>query len=241
MQLYFIRHAQSENNALWYRTGSNQGRNEDPALTRVGWQQAEILAEYLARTDFNLKPNNRDFQNVAGFELTHLYTSLMVRAIATGSLLAEALHLPLVAWEDLHEVGGIWREQPESGMRVGQPGRGRAFFESRYPDLILPGSLDHQGWWNRPYEEPLQRADRARRFVRDLLDEHGGTEDRVAVVSHGGFYNEVMHALLDLPTRNGVSFTMNNTAITRVDFVGTRPEVVAYTNRVDHLPADLVT
>jgi 2,3-bisphosphoglycerate-dependent phosphoglycerate mutase len=241
MQLYFIRHAQSENNALWYRTGSNQGRNEDPPLTEVGWQQAEILAEYLAHTDHDHKPNNRDFQNIAGFELTHLYTSLMVRAIATGMLLAEALQMRLVAWEDLHEVGGIWRERAESGLRVGQPGRGRAFFETRFPDLILPGSLDHQGWWNRPYEDPPQRAARARRFVHDLLEKHGGTQDRVAVVSHGGFYNEMMHVLLDLPSHNGVFFTMNNTAITRVDFVDANPEVVAYMNRVDHLPLGLIT
>jgi broad specificity phosphatase PhoE len=34
MQLYYIRHAQSENNDLWDRTGSDQGRSEDPKLDR---------------------------------------------------------------------------------------------------------------------------------------------------------------------------------------------------------------
>ncbi len=32
----------------------------------------------------------------------------MVRAMQTGSYVAAALNLPLVAWEDLHEGGGIF-------------------------------------------------------------------------------------------------------------------------------------
>ena len=47
MQLYFIRHGQSENNARWMSTGSHRWRSEDPGLTEVGQQQAEILAQFL--------------------------------------------------------------------------------------------------------------------------------------------------------------------------------------------------
>jgi len=102
MQLYFIRHGQSENNALWMSTGSYKGRGEDPGLTAVGRQQAEILAQFLRRADSTLR-QPFDFQNVAGFGTTHLYSSLMVRAVATGTIIADALDLPLAAWEDLHE------------------------------------------------------------------------------------------------------------------------------------------
>jgi 2,3-bisphosphoglycerate-dependent phosphoglycerate mutase len=46
MQLYFIRHAQSANNALWAGTGSDEGRSHDPELTDTGKKQAGYLAKF---------------------------------------------------------------------------------------------------------------------------------------------------------------------------------------------------
>ncbi len=62
----------------------------------------------------------------------------------------------------------------------------------------------------------------------------------MAVVSHGGFYNHLMRAILDLPPEGELWFSINNAAITRIDFA---PEGiwVQYTNRVDHLPGELIT
>jgi 2,3-bisphosphoglycerate-dependent phosphoglycerate mutase len=240
MQLYFIRHGQSENNALWMSTGSHIGRSEDPGLTEVGRQQSELLAQFLSQTDPDTATNGTDIQNVAGFGITHLYTSLMVRAVATGTILARALDLPLVAWEDVHEYGGIYLRDEQTEERVGLPGRNRAYFEQHYPDLVLPGSLGEEGWWNRPFEEPDQRLPRAKRVLRDLLKRHGGTDDRVVVVSHGGFYNYLLAAILNLPGREGYWFVMNNAAISRIEF---RDEDawLLYLNRVDFLPRELIT
>ena len=36
MRLYFIRHGQSENNALYTATGSDRERVDDPKLTEIG-------------------------------------------------------------------------------------------------------------------------------------------------------------------------------------------------------------
>jgi 2,3-bisphosphoglycerate-dependent phosphoglycerate mutase len=256
MQFYFIRHAQSVNNVLWERTGSSIERSEDPELTEVGRRQAECLARFLSRTDPTLRQalrpaqdraqdtaaavNDGDIHNVAGFGITHLYSSLMVRAVATGAIIAQALHLPLAAWEDLHEVGGIYWKDEETEERIGQAGRNRAYFEAHYPDLVLPDSLGEDGWWNRPFEEPEQRPLRAQRFWRGLLERHGRTDDRVAVVSHGGFYQYLMAAVLNLPGREGYWFALNNAAITRIDFHEERIGLV-YLNRVDFLPKELVT
>jgi 2,3-bisphosphoglycerate-dependent phosphoglycerate mutase len=240
MQLYFIRHGQSENNALWMRTGSHEGRSEDPGLTEVGRQQSELLAQFLRRADPNLATNGSDIQNVAGFGITHLYTSLMVRAVETGTIIARALDLPMVAWVALHEYGGIYLRDKETNERVGLPGRNRAYFEAHYPDLVLPDSLGEAGWWNRPYEEPEQRLPRAKRFLHDLLEKHGHTDDRAAVVSHGGFYNYLLAALLNLPGREGHWFVMNNAAISRIDFHEDEIWLV-YLNRADFLPKDLIT
>ena len=240
MQFYFIRHGQSENNALWKRTGSSKGRSEDPELTEIGRQQSEFVAQFLRRADSTAVVNGSDVQNVAGFGITHLYSSLMVRAVATGTAIAKALDLPLVAWEDLHERGGIYLKDEETGERIGQPGKDRAYFEAHYPDLVLPDSLGEAGWWNRPFEEPEQRLTRAQRFWRDLMERHGHTDDRVAVVSHGGFYNDLLAAILNLPEREAYWFVLNNAAITRIDFNDDRIGLI-YLNRIDFLPKELVT
>ena len=240
MQLYFIRHAQSANNALWDRTGDNQGRSHDPELTDVGYRQAHALAEFLRRSNSAVSIEGRDSQNVMGFGLTHLYCSLMVRAVATGSLVAEALNLPLVAWPDLHESGGIYLDDEVTGEPIGLPGNPRSYFEKNYPGLVLPDSLDERGWWNRPRESPEEWPLRAQRFWRELCDRHGGTDDRVAVFSHGGFYNHWLVALLNMPEHQNLWFSMNNTAITRIDYGGLDTNIV-YMNRADFLPRDLVT
>ena len=240
MQLYFIRHGQSENNALWMSTGSHKSRSEDPGLTEVGRQQAELLAQFLRQADPTVTVNGSDFQNVAGFGITHLYSSLMVRAVATGTIIARALDLPLVAWEDVHEWGGIYLRDEQTDEPIGLPGRNRAYFEQHFPDLVLPDSLGEAGWWNRPFEEPEQRLPRAKRVLHDLVERHGGTDDQVAVVSHGGFINYLLAAILDMPGREGYRFIMNNAAISRFDFHDEDTWLI-YLNRVDFLPRELIT
>jgi len=236
MQLYFIRHGQSENNELWMSTGSHEGRSEDPGLTEVGRRQAEFLAQFLSQP----ASASSDFQNVAGFGITHLYTSLMVRAVATGTIIANALDSPLVAWEDLHEWGGIYLRDEQTDERVGLPGRNRAYFETHYPDLVLPDYLGEDGWWNRPFEEPEPRLPRAKRVLHDLLERHGGTDDRVAVVSHGGFYNYLLAVILNLPEREDHWFALNNAGLSRIDFDEEEIRLI-YLNRVDFLPKELIT
>lgn len=242
MQFYFIRHAQSENNSLWMRTGSSKGRSDDPALTQVGQQQAALLADYIQQAD-RQSPDavtQYDLQNAGGFHFTHLYCSMMIRSVATGKVLSRALEMPLVAWVDLHETGGIHHVDEETGERTGLPGKNRAYFETHHPELILPDSLGEEGWWNRPFEEREQRPGRARRFLADLLERHGGTADRVAAVSHGGFYNQVIKAILGLPPEQDLWFSLNNAAICRIDFVEYGTNVI-YLNQVSFLPDELIT
>jgi 2,3-bisphosphoglycerate-dependent phosphoglycerate mutase len=199
-----------------------------------------VLAQFLKRSDPAAVVNGRDTQNVAGFGLTHLYTSLMVRAVATADIIAGVLGLLPVAWVDVHEGGGIYIDDEETGRPIGQAGNNRAYFETHYPRLVLPESLAEAGWWNRPVEEQEQRPVRARRFLNDLIGRHGGTEDRVAVISHGGFYNDVLAALLDWRLRDGYWFVLNNAAITRIDFTADGIGMV-YLNRADFLPRNLIT
>lgn len=229
MQLYFIRHGQSANNALWDATGASVGRSDDPELTGMGKQQAALLAHYLSQG------GNR-------FGITHLYTSLMTRSIETALMTSEAIGVKLHSWEDLHESGGIYADG-EDGIPVGIPGKTRDHFIAAYPGLVLPDALYEAGWWNRPYESIEAVPLRAKRFLDDLLAKHGGTKDVVAVVSHGNFYRHFLAAVLQLPDASSVWFGMNNTAISHIIFpVDSEVDVIVqYQNRVDHLPAELIT
>lgn len=244
MQLYMIRHAQSENNEIWARTGSSNGRSPDPLLTEIGEQQAHHLGQHIAQNWTKADPDN-DGHNRLGFHFTHLYSSLMVRAVATGTAIARRVGLPLVAWETVHETGGIFERDEETHERTGLPGPNRAFFEAQYPDLVLPDALGEAGWWERPYEPRTQVMERAQRFLDELQQRHNG-DDRVAIVTHGGFFVAVLRTLFGFATldneesENRIWLHAHNTSITRLDFSEGRVDLL-YLNRLDHLPTELIT
>lgn len=236
MRLYFIRHGQSQNNALYARTGSDRDRVVDPRLTEIGRRQAEATAEYLA--DSNDPVDVHDQR--PGFKITHLYTSLMHRAVSTGTTISDRLGLPLNGWKDWHENGGIYQQDAESGEFLIRPGMGRSELHHEFPGLILEESVDENGWWNRPFEAEESRPFRARRVLQELLVRHGGNDDRVAVVSHGGFFNQFIAAVLGLEQMRPVWFHTYNCAITRFDF---KPgdHAVVFHDHVSHLPKNLIT
>ena len=236
MRLYIIRHGQSQNNALYVRTGSDRDRVDDPRLTEIGLRQAEVTATYLA--DSNDPVDVKDPS--PGYKLTHLYTSLMHRAVSTGMPIAQKLNLPLHGWKDWHENGGIYQQDSTSGEYLVRPGMAKSDFHKEFPELILEDSIDEHGWWNRPYEAEESRPVRARRVLQELFARHGGSDDRVAVVSHGGFFNQFMAAVLGLEQMHPVWFHTYNCAITRFDFARGDHGVV-FLNHVSHLPKDMIT
>jgi 2,3-bisphosphoglycerate-dependent phosphoglycerate mutase len=239
MQLYFIRHAQSTNNALWDSTGASDGRSSDPELTPLGREQARLVARFIA----SASPDGGRFPagGAGGFGLTHLYTSLMMRAAATAWEIAQATGLPLEALEDIYEEGGIYLEGGQDGERIGQSGQTRAYFETTYPGIILPAQFPEMGWWDgRPYEPPEGTAARAASVVAALVDRHGASQDRVGIVSHGAFFNYLVAALTGRRAGEGFWYVLNNTAISRFDFASDYV-LVMYLNRTDHLPVELLT
>lgn len=238
MLLYYIRHGQSANNALFDATGTDTDRVLDPELTLIGIQQAARVAEAL-RCGQPLHHSNAE--ELGGFGVTHVYSSLMVRALLTGQAIARALNLPLLGWTELHEGGGIWLADRETNTPVGYPGNSRVALCERFPELVWPADAREDGWWNRPFEEREERPLRARRVLDELLRRHGGSEDRVVFVSHGGFFYWLMRAVLGLPPHEDAWFHMYNTGITCLEFDGDGSVGVRYLNRVDHLPYDLIT
>ena len=247
MRLYLIRHCESENNALWARTGSSNGRSEDPELTEKGKKQAELLAAYLAASrEESLLPfaggPMRD-----GLVVNYLYTSLMQRAIQTGTEISKALDLPLLAWPEIHERGGIYLTNPETDEEEGLPGPNRTFFADNDPDLILPDSLNERGWWDRPYEHRNKALTRATVVLETLMARHGGSDDHILLVTHGGFTQSLLQIIFDIAPEGSrfagerfVWFKSNNGSITRIDVTGDLLRL-SYLNFIDYMPGDLIT
>ena len=83
MELYFIRHGQSVNNAGW--NNPEYMEHPDPYLTEMGIEQAKHLAKYLKEKQHITNDRVWNNQNQYGFGFTHIYTSLMERAVATAA------------------------------------------------------------------------------------------------------------------------------------------------------------
>ena len=244
MKLYLIRHAQSENNVLYAKNGSYKGRVPDPEITDIGHQQAQRLAELLADESAESRPTLSP--NRVGFGFTHLYCSLMTRSIQTAAYIAQARGMRLTALDDVFERGGLYKRD-EDDNRVALPGPARAYFTTRFPELILPKSLGETGWYNRRFETVEMFVERMKRVVPELINRHLGTEDSVALVAHGHFIDQFLNELMGVERHPHnysdkweVNWAFHNTAISRIDFVR-RTQFVIYLNRIDHLSPDLIT
>ncbi len=246
MELYFIRHGQSENNANWNKPDYQE--SPDPTLTELGHEQARVLAEFLKKNQTITDNRDWNIQNRHGFGLTHVYTSLMERAAYTAAPISQALDIPLIAWKEIHEEGGIFSRGDKENI-VGLPGRPRSFFKENFRTITLPDDLDETGWWNRPFEEEEERQPRADQVFAELLarhrDKEGQPEHRVALVSHGGFFMRLMCAILKLPWRQASHdlkswFLLNNCSLSRFD-IHKNDVTITYLNRTDYLPDHLIT
>lgn len=248
MHLYLLRHAQSESNARWEANPDDPFHYPDPGLTEVGHQQAAAAAAALAKIRGAAESGYiHDTWNYKGFGITHIYSSLMRRAVTTANYVADQLDMPILGRTDLHEWGGLYEKDEETGERFGIPGSDRSFFESTFPRVQLPEDFNENGWWSRPYETPEMVPLRARSVLTWLTKKHRDTDDSVLLVSHGGFINHLVSTIINLSpeqTQENLNrnlwLVMNNTGLTRLristDFTG-----IVYMNRIAHLPPELVT
>jgi 2,3-bisphosphoglycerate-dependent phosphoglycerate mutase len=247
MQLYLLRHAQSESNARWQDDPDEPFHYPDPGLTAIGKRQAEAAARALARAGPNTNGSPHDPGNRAGYGITHIYSSLMLRAVETATAVGAALDLPIRGRTDLHEWGGIYSLDRKADLREGLPGSDRDFFETRFSGLQLPPDFKDTGWWDRPYEPRSEVPARARKVFDALMGAHRNSADRVLVVSHGGFLNFLLAAVVNMTAEQAQAnldanfwFVLNNTGLTRVD-IGPVFCGIVYHNRIDHLADEWVT
>ena len=247
MQLYIIRHAQSYNNAL----ENFNDRICDPHLTELGHKQAAAVADYLVagvhpEQKFGGDAEATGVRTVQGFGITRLYCSAMHRALQTAGYISRTLNLNPEVWLDIHESGGIYLDYNDERGVVGYPGKTRNEILGEFPNVTLPETVTENGWWdvNAGQEDWFTCQGRAIRVAHRLHQWAAApdrSEDRVAMVSHAGFIDALIKALINQLPGSQVVYHHFNTAITRVDFISDNRLDIRYINRIPHLPQELVS
>ncbi len=243
MELYIIRHAQSINNALI----DQRDRVRDPALTELGLRQAQAIAGHLAagiNLDLKVGVSEEDttVRQRQGYGIGRLFCSAMYRALQTARPIGEALDLSPEVWVDIHEHGGIYLDHAEAAGIVGYPGKTRQEILEEFPTYLLPKEITKEGWWKNGQEDWPTCQGRAIRVAGQLysLAQEAGDE-RIGMVSHGGFIDALLKAILNQLPGEGAFFHHYNTAITRVDFHADGRLSFRYQNRIPHLSPELVS
>ena len=241
MDLFIIRHGQSANNSL----SDIRTREVDPPLTDLGEQQAQILAEHLASgathdIDIDLARGTTKPRLRLGFGITSLFCSPMYRSLQTVQPVGQALGLAPQVWTDIHEEGGMYLDHGGKEGRVGYPGRTRTEIFDEFPEFELPIDITEHGWWNKDHEDISSCAGRAIKVSQQLLNMADGG-DRVAIITHGGFMDALLKALLNQLPGEGIYYRHQNTAITRFSIRPGGPVEMRSMNRFDHLDPSLVS
>ncbi len=182
MHMIIVRHGQSTGNITTDDV-------PDGELTALGRQQARETGARLA-----------------GSGITHVVASPLVRALATGTAIAEAANISTVEiWPELQEHRGPLHR-----------GFGRDDLLKRFPKAVFPPSFEADGWnhGGETYESALERGAAA---IAALRARHAAG-DCVVVATHGGFANYLLRALLHVPAQHSIWFRMNNCGISRVQF-----------------------
>ena len=244
MELFIIRHGQSANNAL----PNIRDREVDPPLTELGKQQAGILAEFLANGEthdlsVDLTTNTK-FQMRRGFGITSLFSSPMYRSLQTVQPIAQSLGVAPQIWVDIHEEGGMFLDHGGDEGPVGYPGRTRSEILAEFPGYDLPPGISETGWWNQGHEDSPSLRHRATKVadqLREMAAREVAGEERVAMITHGGFMNALLNALFGNPLEAPIFYRHHNTAISRIRMDGSERIEVQHLNRVDHLDPELVS
>lgn len=210
MELILIRHAQSQNNAA-----PTEDRVPDPALTELGWEQAEQLAA-----------------RAPEWKVDRLYCSPFLRTLQTMKPVCDTLRLKPEVRVDLHEVGGCYQGYEAVG-RHGVPGLNRSEILANF-EYDVEQRIDDNGWWNsQPYEEHHVALRRAQQLLRNTQAEFGSTDLSVAYVMHADIkmmlLNEIEGSAADVP---------RNTSVTRLRVSPSRVELIDY-NCIAHLDRHL--
>ncbi|MCH8613045.1 histidine phosphatase family protein [Arsenicicoccus dermatophilus] len=225
MDLYVIRHGQSENNKLYAETGSRVGRTPDSELSETGHEQARRLADAVRSDRSHL-------------DVDVLYTALTHRCLQTAGPLGEALGLTPVGRTDLGEVGGLYAAHPATGVRRHYPGLPVSEMRDMIPELQIPAEVEQAGEWDGGFEEEHAEAQRrAAAVLADLAAQHAD-DAKVGILTHQHFGQLLVGEVAGIGEA-GRKFELSNSSVTALRHEDGQWRVL-WVNRVRHLETDLI-
>jgi 2,3-bisphosphoglycerate-dependent phosphoglycerate mutase len=227
MELFLIRHGQSANNVL----EDVSLRDKDPELTELGQRQAARVAEFLVAGGHK-DPHPRR-EGLPFFD--HLYCSPMLRAMQTAEPIGRGLGIDPEIWVDIHEMGGIYLDHGEERGVIAYPGQTRGEMGERFPGYRLPEGVGEDGWWKGDGMESFAAGQGRAIGVASALKERAGSDERICLVSHGGYMSCLLQALGRQLPAEGFYYEHGNTAITRLCLSADGFVTLFFSNRVDHL------
>jgi broad specificity phosphatase PhoE len=183
-RLIFIRHARS----TWNDAGRWQGQ-ADPPLSEAGQSEARLLADRLA-----------------GWKINAIYSSDLVRARSTATVVGERLGLQPI-------IDPVWRERGIGAFE----GLTSEEIEALYPEAWV--NLHKGPMVGVPGAETIESVlDRSRTGCRTLIEQY--QNQAVAVISHGGMILATLVHLLELvPEGFGRLVGGGHTAISQVAII----------------------
>ncbi|QDT06101.1 phosphoglycerate mutase [Rubripirellula lacrimiformis] len=222
MQLYLVRHAESENNAR-----PAYLRVEDPGITAVGRLQAQHLADWVRTMAFD-----------------HLITSPFLRTLQTTRYVTDATGAPVSIWDNVYERGGCFRghgpDATEGGIGLGRSGVIRHVV-AQADRCTVDSSIGEAGWWaGKPRETDDEAEVRATTVVQRFAETFGDSQDVVVAIIHADLKRAMLRHMLAPGADAGLFGALRNVGVTKLDFsAGTWQ--LDWFNSVTHLPSKLIT
>jgi uncharacterized phosphatase len=193
-------------------------------LIRHGQSVANAAGQLQGQMDFPLSTQGISEAKAVGEwladeEIDAIYSSDLSRAFQTAEEVAKHHSIEITKKEELRE----FHIGPFQGLT-------RAEIKERFPEYA---GVDWMTSGIVGVEQIDQFQNRALGAVQSFLVQHQG--QRVVAVSHGGWINSLLMALLDIEWKGKRVFSVGNTSITTIDFSDSKQVIVVGVNETPHL------
>lgn len=216
LELYLIRHGQSQGNVGYDKEDLTPQERHDPILTDKGVLQAQLAGKHLSKVDFDI-----------------VYSSGLLRAIRTATeiLKEQPTEKPLYIFPHLAEAGlsSEYKTTLETIQKINETAVLAPELDSETPLLIPSDSKDDAGLFERA------------QFILEHLKENFNNGEKIALVCHAAFLTFIVFSIMGFTSETPFyDINFANTGITRVIFYkkGTNPYgdvVFDYINNTEHL------
>jgi broad specificity phosphatase PhoE len=215
MELYLVRHGQSEANA-------GLTLELDSKLTEIGRTQAKITADRLASEG-----------------ITRAFVSPLLRTLQTIEPICEKIKLRATAFPLVCEYFSA-----KSPGFLTFEGLSPQTIRERFPFVDISTDFSCTlPWWPQQFETRQTAFERAVRVRDEILKRFANTDEKILIVSHADPIGQLIEAFTRIDPHPEYPPWSDNCAITRLDVPAEpgAPATVIIQNDTSHLPPDYRT